>query len=269
MKKLFRAIAVGAAMMLTGCQSVSTTSPGTIGVERQQRMVTLLSESEVNQMAAEAYRKELAKGKEQGALNQNQKQLKQLREIADRLVQHVSVFRMDAQHWDWEVNLLSSKQLNAYCMPGGKIMFYTGILDELKLTDDEIAAIMGHEMAHALREHGREAMSRAYVQQLGFSAAAALLGTDQNMMQMADVVVNYAMTLPNSRTNEVEADLIGLELMARAGYDPNAAVTLWEKMSAAGGGGTPEFMSTHPAHNTRISGLRANIPKVQHLGKPH
>ena len=266
MKKLFRAIAVGAAITLAGCQSVSTTSSGTVGVERQQRMVTILSESEVNQMAAEAYRQELARGKEDGTLNQNKEQLKQLREIADRLVKHVSVFRMDALHWDWEVNLLTSKQLNAYCMPGGKIMFYTGILDELELTDDEIAAIMGHEMAHALREHGREAMSRAYVQQLGFGAAATLLGADQNMMQMADVLVNYAMTLPNSRTNEVEADLIGLELMARAGYDPHAAVTLWEKMSAAGGGSPPEFMSTHPAHNTRISGLRANIPKVQHLG---
>ena len=266
MKKLFRAIAVGAAITLAGCQSVSTTSSGTVGVERQQRMVTILSESEVNQMAAEAYRQELARGKEDGTLNQNKEQLKQLREIADRLVKHVSVFRMDALHWDWEVNLLTSKQLNAYCMPGGKIMFYTGILDELELTDDEIAAIMGHEMAHALREHGREAMSRAYVQQLGFGAAATLLGADQNMMQMADVLVNYAMTLPNSRTNEVEADLIGLELMARAGYDPHAAVTLWEKMSAAGGGSPPEFMSTHPGHNTRISGLRANIPKVQHLG---
>ncbi|MCW7554702.1 M48 family metalloprotease [Endozoicomonas gorgoniicola] len=266
MKNFFRAVAVGAAITLAGCQSVSTTSSGTIGVQRQQQMVTMLSESEVNQMAAEAYRKALAKGKKDGTLNQNHKQLKQLRAIADRLVKQVGVFRMDALHWDWEVNLLTSQQLNAYCMPGGKIMFYTGILDELKLTDDEIAAIMGHEMAHALREHGREAMSHAYVQQLGFSAAAALLGAGRSAMQMADAVVNYGMTLPNSRTNEVEADLIGLELMARAGYDPHAAVTLWEKMSAAGGGSPPEFMSTHPAHNTRISGLRASIPKVRHLG---
>lgn len=267
MKKFFKALAVGAVITLAGCQSVSTTSSGAIGVDRQQRMVTMLSEKEVNDMAAQAYQQELARGKEAGALNENEKQLKQLRDIADKLVKHVGVFRSDALHWDWEVNLLTDKQLNAYCMPGGKIMFYTGILNELKLTDDEIAAIMGHEMAHALREHGREAMSRAYVQQLGFSAAATLLGLERNTMHFADTVVNYAMTLPNSRTNEAEADLIGLELMARAGYDPNAAVTLWEKMAEAGGDAPPEFMSTHPASSTRISGLKANIPKVMHLGQ--
>ena len=267
MKKFIKALAVGAAITLAGCQSVSTTSSGTIGVDRQQRMVSMLSEKEVNQMSSEAYQQELAKGKEAGTLNENEQQLKQLRDIADNLVKHVGVFRSDALQWDWEVNLLTDKQLNAYCMPGGKIMFYTGILDELKLTEDEIAAIMGHEMAHALREHGREAMSRAYVQQLGFSAAAALLGADQNAMQMADMVVNVAMTLPNSRTNEAEADLIGLELMARAGYNPDAAVTLWEKMGSAGGESPPEFMSTHPANDTRINGLQANIPKVKHLGE--
>nr|MDT0252452.1 M48 family metallopeptidase [Endozoicomonas sp.] len=183
----------------------------------------------------------------------------------DRLVSHVGVFRQDARSWQWEVNLITDKQLNAYCMPGGKIMFYTGIIDTLKLTDDEIAAIMGHEMAHALREHGREAMSQAYAVQLGQDTLAILLGVSPGVMSIGSSVVNYALTLPNSRTNEAEADLIGLELMARAGYNPRAAVTLWQKMSAQSSKNVPEFMSTHPAHDTRINGLRANIPKVEHL----
>ena len=265
MKTFIKSLAVGALIVLAGCQSVSTTSSGAVGVDRQQSMVSMLSEQEVNKMSADAYQQVLDKGRKEKTLNQDTQQVERLRAIADRLIPQVKTFRSDAVNWDWEVNLLTDKQLNAYCMPGGKIMFYTGILDELKLTDDEVAAIMGHEMAHALREHGREAMSRAYVQQLGLSAAAVLLGANQGTMQMADMVVNYAMTLPNSRTNEVEADLIGLELMARAGYDPNAAVTLWEKMASAGGSSPPEFLSTHPANNTRITGLKANIPKVEPL----
>lgn len=266
MKKGLKALVVGAVVMMGGCQAVSTTSSGAVGVDRQQRMASVLSEAEVNKMSADVYNKTLEQARKDGVLNKNEKQLKQLRTIADKLVAHVHVFRPDAAQWQWEVNLMTDKQLNAYCMAGGKIMFYTGILDELKLTDDEIAAIMGHEMAHALREHSREAMSRAYVQQLGFSAASALLGLEATTMQMADMAVNYAMTLPNSRTNETEADLIGLELMARAGYDPKAAVTLWEKMAAASENSPPEFMSTHPANSTRISGLKANIPKVSGLG---
>ena len=267
MKQLIKVIIVSVTTIISGCQSVSTTSGGAVGVTRQQRMASVLSEAEVNQMSSDVYQQTLRQARKDGTLNQDKQQVKRLQTIADRLVKQMHVFRPDAANWQWEVNLLTDKQLNAYCMPGGKIMFYTGILDGLKLTDDEVAAIMGHEMAHALREHGREAMSRAYVQQLGFSAASALLGLENSTLQVADMVVNYAMTLPNSRTNETEADLIGLELMARAGYDPNAAVTLWEKMSAASKNSPPEFMSTHPANDTRISELKENIPKVSRLGR--
>jgi predicted Zn-dependent protease len=136
----------------------------------------------------------------------------------------------------------------------------------LKLTDDEIAAVMGHEIAHALREHGREAMSKAYGVQMARQGAGALLGLGQDSLALADTVVNYSLTLPNSRSNENEADLFGLELAARAGYDPNAAITLWNKMTAgAGGASQPEFMSTHPASASRISSLQAAIPKVMPL----
>ncbi|WP_067519628.1 M48 family metallopeptidase [Endozoicomonas ascidiicola] len=265
MKMWLKALGISLSVFLVGCQTVSTTNSGVIGVDREQTMVSLLSEEQVNAMSVQAYKEELSKASKKGNLNQNAAEVKRLRGIGKRLVSHVGVFREDARRWNWEVNLTTDEQLNAYCMPGGKIMFYTGIINKLKLNDDEIAAIMGHEMAHALREHGREAMSQAYGIQLGQDALGILLGISPDVMNIGSTVVNYALTLPNSRTNEAEADLIGLELMARAGYNPRAAVSLWQKMSAESGQKVPEFMSTHPAHDTRINGLRANIVKVDPL----
>ena len=263
--------ATGLALVLSviaGCQSVSTTQSGAIGVDREQRMLTMLSEKEVNKMSEDAYRQQLALASKKRVLNRDEVTVKRLRKIGEHLIAQVAVFRPDARQWRWEINLMTDKQLNAYCMPGGKIMFYTGIIETLKLSDDEIAAIMGHEMAHALREHGREGMSQAYAVAMGRNAIGALLGVDPQLMQLGDTVVNYALTLPNSRTNEAEADLIGLELMARAGYNPEAAITLWQKMEKASEGQSPpEFMSTHPANETRIQGLRHNLPKVTPLYK--
>lgn len=175
------------------------------------------------------------------------------------------MFRPDAAQWNWEVNLIKSDELNANCGPGGKIIFYSGIIEQLNLSDDEIAAVMGHEIAHALREHGRESMSKAYGVEIAKQGAGALLGLGQDSMQLADTVVNYSLTLPNSRSNENEADLIGLELAARAGYNPNAAITLWQKMGQASQNSPPEFMSTHPASSSRIASLEAAIPKVMPL----
>ena len=226
----------------------------------------LLSEQQVNTMAADAYKDALSKGRKENKLNKNTVQVQKLRRIGKKLSAQVGIYRNDALDWNWQINLVESEQLNAYCMPGGKIMFYSGIINKLKLNDDEIAAIMGHEMAHALREHSREAMSRAYALQLSKDVAGALFGINVNN-QLTDTVINYGLTLPNSRTNEAEADLIGLELMARAGYNPDAAVTLWQKMSGESKQQPPEFMSTHPSHDTRITGLRANITKVQPLYK--
>ena len=266
--KWLKVTGLSLALLLAGCQSVSTTNSGAIGVDREQSMFTMLSEQEVNKMSADAYQQQLAKARKDKVLNKNTKTLKRLRTIGDDLIAQVGVFRPDAKKWRWEINLMTDDQLNAYCMPGGKIMFYTGIIDKLKLTDDEIAAIMGHEMAHALREHGREGMSQAYAVSMGRSTLGIILGVDPQLMQLGDTVVNYALTLPNSRTNEAEADLIGLELMARAGYNPQSAVTLWQKMDKQSGDKKPpEFMSTHPANETRISGLQANIYKVDPLYK--
>jgi len=241
MRKSFVASLLSAGIVLGGCQAVNTTSGGAVGVERQQYMFSMLSADEVNQMYAQSYQQTLGEASSKGVLDKSSADAKRVQAIANRLIAQAPKFRPDAAQWDWQVNVIKSDELNANCGPGGKIIVYTGLIDQLKLTDAEIAAVVGHEIAHALREHSREAMSKA------------------------DTVVNYAMTLPNSRANENEADLIGLELSARAGYDPNAAITLWNKMSKASEGAPPEFMSTHPASSSRIASLQAAIPKVMPL----
>ena len=265
MNKILVVSALSAALLLTGCQSVNTTSGGAVGVERKQYMFSMLSAQEVDQMYAQSYQKTVGEASSKGVLDKTSNEAQRVQAIADRLIAQAPNFRPDAAQWKWEVNLIKSDELNANCGPGGKIIFYTGLIDTLKLTDDEIAAIMGHEIAHALREHGREAMSRAYGIEMAKQGAGALLGLGQDTMALADTVANYGMTLPNSRANENEADLIGLELAARAGYNPNAAITLWNKMSKVSDGAPPEFMSTHPASSSRIAALQAAIPKVMPL----
>ena len=265
MNKIWVVCALSASLLLGGCQSVNTTSGGAVGVERSQWMFSMLSTDEVNQMYAQSYQKTVGEAGSKGVLDKTSRDAKRVQAIATRLIAQAPVFRPDSAQWKWEVNLIKSDELNANCGPGGKIIFYTGLIDTLKLTDDEIAAIMGHEIAHALREHGREAMSKAYGIEMAKQGAGALLGLGQDTLALADTVANYGMTLPNSRANENEADLIGLELAARAGYDPNAAITLWNKMSKLNEGAPPEFMSTHPASASRISSLQAAIPKVMPL----
>ncbi|AZL70591.1 MULTISPECIES: M48 family metallopeptidase [Pseudomonas] len=265
MRKSFVVSMLSASVLLGGCQAVNTTSGGAVGVERKQYMFSMLSTDEVNQMYAQSYQQTLGEASSKGVLDKGSADAKRVQAIADRLIAQAPVFRPDAAQWKWEVNVIKSDELNANCGPGGKIIVYTGLIDQLKLNDAEIAAVMGHEIAHALREHGREAMSKAYGVEMARQGAGAFLGLGQDSMALADTVVNYAMTLPNSRSNENEADLIGLELSARAGYDPNAAITLWNKMSKASEGAPPEFMSTHPASSSRIASLQAAIPKVMPL----
>lgn len=265
MRKYFLVSLLSAGVMLSGCQAVNTTSGDAVGVHRKQYMFSMLSTDEVNQMYAQSYQKTLSEASSKNMLDKNSSDAKRVQAIADRLIAKAPVLRPDSAQWKWEVNVIKSDDLNANCGPGGKIIVFTGLIDKLKLTDDEIAAVMGHEIAHALREHGREAMSKAYGVQMARNGAGALLGLGEGSMAMADTVVNYALTLPNSRANENEADLIGLELSARAGYDPNAAITLWNKMTKASQGEPPEFMSTHPASESRIASLEAAIPKVMPL----
>jgi predicted Zn-dependent protease len=250
------------ATLATACQTVQTTQPGAVGVQRKQLM--LVSEKEIEKGAQEAYQQELAKAREQHALNTNRAMHDRVQRIAQRLIPQTSAFRPDAAQWAWEVNVQTTDDVNAYCMPGGKIMVYTGLIEKLNATDAELAAVIGHEIAHALREHSRERISRAYAEQLALAGIAVATGAGQNTMAIASQVSAVTFSLPHSREQEAEADRIGLELMARAGFDPNASVSLWQKMAKLGGGG-PEFLSTHPSGESRIRDLQASIPRVMPL----
>ena len=261
-------VALAASLLLTACQSEQTTRSGEIGVDRKQSMTTLVSSREVERQASQEYAQVLAGAGKKGLLNQDPQQVQRVRAIAARLIPQVSVFRDDAPKWKWEVNVLTSKDINAWCMPGGKIAVYTGLIERLKLTDDELAAVMGHEIAHALREHARERMGRQMATQTATAVGAIALQIFTGVYidpQLAGTFTQAMFVLPNSRENEQEADLIGIELAARAGYDPRAAITLWQKMSQAGGGGPPEWLSTHPSHDTRLRELQTDVQKVMPL----
>jgi Zn-dependent protease with chaperone function len=249
-------------LFIASCTSQST-KQGSVGIERKQML--LLSESEMNQGADEAYQQVLSEAQEKQQLNTQLKQLERLQTIADRLIPQTVVYRQDAPDWDWQVNLIQSNQLNAWCMPGGKIVFYSGIIDKLQLTDDEIAAIMGHEMAHALRQHGRERASQMMVGQAGLTILSVATGAPSYAMDLSSMAMQVTIMLPNSRVHETEADRIGVELAARGGYDPYAAIKVWQKMAKQAKTSTPEMISTHPSHRSRIADLKQYAKRVEPL----
>src|SRR5450830_1721169 len=226
----------------------------------------LVSASQVEQAAVQQYGQMLREAQAKNALgSDNHPQVLRLRNIARRIIPFSYAWNPRAREWRWEVNLIGSKQINAFCMPGGKIAFYTGILEQLKLTDDEVAMIMGHEMAHALREHARARIAKSQGTSTLLSLGAQLLGLGQ-LGDVAASIGTQLLTLRFSRDDENDADLVGLELAARGGYNPQAAVSLWQKMAQAGAGANgPSFLSTHPSGPDRIQQLQANVPKVQGL----
>lgn len=236
-----------------------------VEVGEKSSLTRLVPAEQVEQAGGAQYRQMMREAAAQGALAPDgHPQLVRLRAIADRIVPLTESWNSRARQWRWEVNLIGSQQLNAFCMPGGKIAFYYGILEKLKLEDDEVAAIMGHEIAHALREHARERMAKTTATRLGASVLSSLLG----LGNVGDAVLNMGgqlLTLKFSREDETEADLVGMELAARAGYNPAAGVSLWEKMGQASRGAPPQWLSTHPAGPTRINDIRLNLPKVEGL----
>lgn len=252
-----------AALVLAGCQTVQTTQSGMVGVDRKQTF--LVSSETVNSSSAKAYREVLQQASGKRQLNRDPAQVARVRAIAERLIRSTGAFRSDAPGWTWEVSVITSKEVNAWCMPGGKIAVYTGLIDRLKVTDDELAAVMGHEIAHALREHGRERASQQLVQGLAIGIIGIAAGLSRDTMDLSQTILDVTFNLPHSRTDETEADRIGVELAARSGYDPRAAISLWNKMIQAGGGQPPEWLSTHPSHERRVNDLQVYAARVMPL----
>ncbi len=241
---------------LLGC--ASTTNSGAIGLQRSQLL--LISSEAINAQAAKGFQQLTADAQSKKKLNTNPVMTQRVRRIGQDLIAHVDVFRPDAKQWAWEINVFESDEINAFCAPGGKIGVYTGIVNKLQLTDDEIAAVMGHEIAHALREHSREQASQKTISSLITSTVAAATGMPGELMDAGSQMLVH---LPNSRSMELESDVIGLELMARAGYDPRNASSIWKKMQQVNGNkGGASFLSTHPAGDQRIAELDAYVPKV-------
>lgn len=249
-----------ALLLLTAVPATSAREGVEVG--ENSAFTNLVSADQIEQSAAQQYAQMLAQAANQRALApKDHAQLQRLRSIAAKIIPFAPDWNPRARNWRWEVNLIGSRQINAFCMPGGKIAFYTGILQTLKLTDDEVAMVMGHEVAHALREHARERMGKGMATELGVSAISHLLG----LGQLGQTLTGYGaqlLTLEFSREDESEADLVGMELAARAGYDPRAGISLWQKMGAANKGAPPQWLSTHPSGSTRIADIEANLPRV-------
>ena len=236
-----------------------------VAVGKSSRLASLVPAAEVENAAVQQYNDMLQQAASKRALAQpDHPQLQRIRAVAQRLIAQAPQWNPRAANWKWEVNLIGSNQVNAFCMPGGKIAIFSGILDQLKLTDDEVAMVMGHEMAHALREHARERMAKSTLTNVGANVLVQVLG----LGQVGQALTGYGaqlMSLKFSRSDESEADLVGMELAARAGYDPRAAITLWKKMAQASKGSPPQWMSTHPSGTTRSTDLQKNLPNVMPL----
>lgn len=259
------ALVVAISLSLVSCQSVKTTNAGLVGVDREQRMA--VSAQAIEQSANKQYAELMAQADKKGKRNSDPAQHTRVRAIADKLIRQTPAFRQDASSWQWEINVLTSPEVNAWCMPGGKIAVYTGLIEKLNITDDELAAVMGHEIAHALREHSRERASEQTIAGLGITILATVAGVGSVGQKGMEYAYQGLLGLPNSRSHETEADRIGVELAARAGYDPRAAITLWEKMGEVGGKEPPKFMSTHPSRSDRVRDLTVYSERVMPLYK--
>jgi predicted Zn-dependent protease len=238
-----------------------------VEVGEQSKFSKFVNAEDLEKSAAEQYRQLLQNAAKQNALGpENHPQVVRLRNIGNDLIPYSYEWNPRAKEWRWEINLIGSKQINAFCMPGGKIAFYFGIIRELKLSDDEVAMVMGHEIAHALREHARARIGKTVatdgLARIGGAIASSIFGINPNLTDLIARQGANLLTLKFSREDETEADLVGMELSARAGYDPRAGITLWQKMSGANKDAPPEWISTHPSGDTRIQQIQQNLDKV-------
>jgi predicted Zn-dependent protease len=258
LKNVFLLLIAG--LVFYACSNVPVTG-------RQQ--LSLVSNAEIIPLVNQQYDSIIRTAK----LSSNQQQVNQVKTVGSRIQKAVEQYMAQnnlssqLEGFQWEFNLIDDpKTVNAWCMPGGKVAFYTGIMPICK-DEAGVAVVMGHEVAHAIANHGRERMSQGLVANLGLSTMSAAMGqnpgmTKQILMQAVGVGTQVGM-LKFSRQHESEADKIGLIFMAMAGYDPNEAVAFWERMDQmSGGGAPPEWLSTHPSHSTRINDLKANMPEA-------
>lgn len=255
------------AALVAACNERPAPQRDGVDVGKNSAFTKLVPAEQIEKTAEQQYlqlQKQAAS--KQALLPRDHPQVQRLQGIARNIIPHALAWNPRARDWKWAVSLIRSPQVNAFCMPGGKIAFYTGILDQLQLTDDEVAMVMGHEIAHALREHARERMGKGAVTEglarVGGAVVAAWLGVDPRLTDGAARGGASLAKLSFSRSDETEADLVGMELAARAGYDPRAGVSLWHKMSAASKGAPPQWLSTHPSGQARIVEIEKNLPKV-------
>jgi len=252
---------------MAGAYSLDAFSRDGVEVGKQSNFTKLVPAAEVEGSALTQYNQMLKQASDKNALApDNHPQVLRLRSISKRLIPYSHEWNPRAKDWAWQVNLIGSDQINAFCMPGGKIVFYHGILDKLQLNDNEVAMVMGHEIAHALREHARERMGKSeatnVIASIGSALASAFFKVDPSLTDQVARQGANLLGLKFSREDETEADLVGMELAARAGYDPRAGVSLWQKMSAANKGAPPQWLSTHPSGSSRIKEIEANLNKV-------
>ena len=255
------------AFVLAAGAAVVAPALAQVDVGKSSTFRKLVPAEQIEGAAAQQYAQMLAQARAQNVLaTDSNTQLQKLRLIAQRIIPHTGQWNDRARDWKWEINLIRDKQINAFCMPGGKIAFYSGILDQLKLSDDEVAMVMGHEMAHALREHARAQIGKTQATGLGLSLTAQLFGLG-DLGNLGARALTQLASRKFSRDDEAEADLVGMELAARSGFSPQAGSSLWRKMAAASGGkkGALPFLSTHPSGPERIRELEANAPKVEAL----
>lgn len=243
-----------ALLLLAACETNPVTG-------RQQ--LALVPEDQIIEASAQAYTSQIEEYRRKGELDNGSRDAARVRRVANDVIQQAMAVRPETRDWHWQINVIDEPQINAFAMAGGKIAIYQGFLRGINPTDDELAQVLAHEVGHALSGHTREKMSVSMGTDLALSAFGAARGASETTMRALATGAMLAVQLPNSRRMETEADRIGIELAAKAGYDPRAAVSLWQKMSRAKqGGGPPELLSTHPSDDTRLRNLSALVAQM-------
>lgn len=245
-KSLLSTLLVLGAVSLSGCSTVAT--------------IAGADTASLNAKAEQYYQQLTTEARAAKKLDTTSATYKRINAVFNRMIPYADQMNKTGHKFDWKLAVIKSDEVNAHVAPGGKVVFYTGIVEKLKLTNDEIAAIMGHEMVHALEEHSKTKAGAEVLTGLAVNIGSAYAGLGSTGQQLAGLGAELGLGLPYSRNLESRADEGGLMLMARAGYNPNAAITLWQKMQANDGAGGPAFLSTHPSNKARIEAMKKNLP---------